>query len=653
MIRKLACAVLALCWTACAFAQVDLERYLKPDTYGAIKISPTGEYYAAVLNLPDRSVLVVQNRADGKITAKAGGRENSQIADFWWVNEHRVMVAMAEKFGTRDQPLPTGELFAVNADGSKPKMLIGASTSDGRGAEYNYIENPSDYQYAELVDTLPRDPQNVLVAISGYDKEPMTRVARMDVDNGRLTEVARAPVKRASFASDAAGAVRFAEGKDNENFSRLLYRDHDKAEWKLVNDERASGHVEVPLGFSADGKIVYLEVGQASGPDAIVAYDTASGTRRQVLRDKLVDPDHLLYAGSDFVPVGASFVSDRRRAAFFDENSEEALVQRTLEKAFPGNSVQVTSRTQDGQLALLLVSSDTNPGDFYLFNLKDSSAEGVFARRTWLDPEKMAPTRSVEFAARDGLALHGYLTTPKGGATGLPMVVLPHGGPFGAADQWDFDEESQLLAAAGYAVLRVNYRGSGNYGRAFMQAGAKQWGKLMQQDVTDATRWAIAQGVADARRVCIYGASYGAYAAMMGLASEPELYRCGVGYVGVYDLPLMVRTDSRYATWMKIWSQNWIGDPDTLGAVSPTTLAANIRSPVFLAAGGKDRTAPIEHSKRLEKALKAAGQSPRTLYVDTEGHGFYTLEHRRDFYTQLLDFLAANIGGSKAKALSP
>jgi dipeptidyl aminopeptidase/acylaminoacyl peptidase len=456
---------------------VDLERYLKQDSYGAIKISPTGEYYAAVLNLADQSLLVIQRRADGKITAKAGGRVNSQIADFWWVNDHRVMVAMAEKFGSLDQPLSTGELFGVNVDGSKPKMLIGASTSDGRGAEYQFIENPSDYQYAELIDTLPRDPQNVLVAISGYDKEPLTRVARMDVDNGRLSEVATAPVKRASFASDADGVVRFAEGKDRDNFSRLLYRDNDKSAWRVVNDERSSKHVEWPLGFSADGKTAYLQVQQSSGPDAIVAFDTASGTRTQVLRDRLVDPDEVIYAGADFVPVGASFVSDRRRTAFFDEQSVDAQLQRTLEKAFPGDSVRMTSRTQDGQLALLLVSSDTNPGDFLLFNLKDSSREGVFRAPHLAGPEKMAPTRSVEFAARDGLVLHGYLTMPKGGATGLPMVVLPHGGLRRRRPMGLRRGVAAARRPAGYAVLRVNYRGSGNYGRAFMQAGAKAMGQ--------------------------------------------------------------------------------------------------------------------------------------------------------------------------------
>jgi dipeptidyl aminopeptidase/acylaminoacyl peptidase len=245
--------------------------------------------------------------------------------------------------------------------------------------------------------------------------------------------------------------------------------------------------------------------------------------------------------------------------------------------------------------------------------------------------------------------LHGYLTVPRG-STGknLPMVVLPHGGPIGIFDEWGFDHEAQMLAAAGYAVLQVNYRGSGNYGRAFTQAGAQEWGGRMQDDVTDATHWAIEQQIADPAKVCIYGASYGAYASLMGVAREPKLYRCAVGYVGVYDLPTKHEDNSDRAKWMRTWSDEWMGDPQTLAALSPNRLADRIQAPVFLAAGGKDEIAPIKHSRMMEKALLQAGVPVETLYFPTEGHGFYTLEHRREFYTHLLDFLSRNLGGAKA-----
>ena len=630
-----------------AMAQVDVDRFLKRDTYGEVKISPTGAYYAATVTLTDRTVLIVLQRSDGKVIAKATGGQDSAIADFQWVNDKRLVVAMAKKYGALEQPYPTGELHGINADGSDAKLLIGSADPSVRGEVI--ASDGSRFQYAELIDTLPRDLDHVLVAVSNNSADPVTRVVKLDVATGKNSQIASAPLNRAKFVADADGVVRLAEGQDRENISRLLYRDDGKAAWRIINDQRSSHHVEWPIGFATDGRTAYLQVRQAKGPDAIVAFDTVTGTRRQILCDDLVDPEHILYSAGDSIPVGAVFMSDRRRSVYFDERSPEAETQRLLAKAFPGENVEITSSTADAKLMLLKVSSDRNPGDFYLFDRTSQAAKGIFSRRQWLVPSEMAATRSVQLTARDGMNLHGYLTLPKGKDSGLPMVVVPHGGPFGVADSADFDEEAQLLAEAGYAVLRINFRGSKNYGRAFEEAGARQWGAQMQDDVTDATRWAIEQRIADPQRVCIYGASYGAYAAMMALVREPDLYRCGVGYAGVYDLSMMYRELAGRATYLRNWSADWVGTPDMLEAISPVHRASSIKRPVFLAAGGKDFIAPIEHSRRMEKALREAGVVPETLYFATEGHGFYTEEHRHMFYVKLLDFLSSNIGGAKAK----
>lgn len=641
-------ALLALGQMVAAYAQVDLDRYLRPDVYQDIRISPSGAYYAAIVEMPDRTALWISRRSDGQVTARATAGPNSAVADFWWVTDERVVIAWAKRDGPLERPLPTGELFGLNADGSGAKKLISNLIPAVQGDAVALLDT-SNLQSAELIDVLPRDPEHVLVAITSYGVNPTTRVARMDVNSGGTETVASAPVTRARFAVDGNGVVRFAEGVGKDNFGQLLYRPDDRSPWRTLNDERTSGHLEWPLGFSADGRTAYLEVEQVSGPDAIVAFDTTTGQRSEALRDPLVDPKLILYSIPGDVPVGAAFVSDRLHTRFFDESSRDAVLQHSLEAAFPGQDVVITSRTADGQLVVFEVLSDTNPGDFYLYDRRTKSATGIFDRRAWIEPEKMAQTRAITLQARDGVALHGFLTLPRGADTGLPMVVLPHGGPFGIADEPVYDEEIQMLAEAGYAVLRVNFRGSGNYGRAFKTQGARQWGTRMQDDVTDATRWAIAQKIADPHRICIYGASYGAYAAMMALAREPDLYRCGVGYAGVYDLPLMYREDAAKGAYTKAWLRDWLGEPDTLAAVSPTQLADRIRQPVFLAAGGQDTRAPINHSWQLEKALKAAGNAPETLYVPTEGHGFYTEEHRRAFYRQLLDFLSRNIGGAKAK----
>jgi dipeptidyl aminopeptidase/acylaminoacyl peptidase len=241
------------------------------------------------------------------------------------------------------------------------------------------------------------------------------------------------------------------------------------------------------------------------------------------------------------------------------------------------------------------------------------------------------------------MTLYGYVTTPRGAGKNLPMVVLPHGGPFGISDEWAFDPEIQMLASAGYAVLQVNFRGSGGHGRAYRHAGVRQWGRSMQDDVTDATRWAISEGIADGRRICIYGASYGGYAALMGSAKEPDLYRCAVGYVGVYDVPMWIGKGG-WADSANAYLDGWVGKPSELVSVSPVHLARQIRIPVLLVAGGQDERVPIEQSEAMEKALRAAGVPVDTLYIRTEGHGFFVDEHRKQFYERLLAFLDANIG---------
>jgi dipeptidyl aminopeptidase/acylaminoacyl peptidase len=626
---------------------VDLTQFLKQDRLETIKISPTGEYYAVTMPLEDRTVLVVIRRSDKQVTAKVGGEKHSVVHDFWWANNDRIVVSMAEKFGSEDQPYATGELYAINADGSQSKPLVSPYGTDN-GVNTIRIGG-AEPRAASLIDDLPDDDRHVLIGMRTFSANPMTHVEKLNIYNGKLTRVASAPIRRARFATDSRGEVRFARGAGNDNISKLYYREGNGAEWQLMNDEAKTHRVEIPLGFSADGRTAYLQTEYPKGPDAIVAVNLDGGSRRELLRDATVDPHVILFQQNSAEPVGALFTSDRTRGRFFDECSQTARMYRALEKAFPDLAIAVTSTTKDGRLLLLHVWSDRNVGDFFLYDTQQKRADRVFSRREWLDPALMAPSRAVKLTARDGMALHGFLTVPpKAAADPLPLVVMPHGGPFGIFDDWSFDIETQMLAQSGYAVLRVNFRGSGNYGRAFYQAGARQWGGDMQHDVTDATRWAIEQKIADPQRICIYGASYGAYAAMMGAAMEPALYRCAAGYVGVYDLPAMHKDDAGVTRWMETWANEWVGERSTLASRSPTTLADRIKVPVFMAAGGKDERAPISHSKKMEKALKTAGTPVETLYFPTEGHGFYTEPHRREYYTRLLAFLARHLGGATA-----
>lgn len=628
--------------------QVDLAPYLRQAQYQQVKISPNGDYYAVITELEDRNAVAVVRRADNQPTAKITGRKDSVIEAFWWANDERIVASVANRLGSRDQPVSIGELHAIDVTGKNAQLL---ASPYGAAGPLDTTVQLTLQQGVYLFDTLPNDRRNVLVSAVPASRDPTVRVERLDVYTRQRSVVATPPVKRAEFVADADGQVRFATGANIDNVQKVYYRDEDAADWRLVHDAGQSGHNRYPLGFSADGTLAYLQVEHPDGPDSVVAWNPADGQTRELLRDARVDPYRILYDLDGRTPIGASFMSDRVHNRFFDDNAPTSRLYRSLERSFSGDAIHITSASADGRLAVIYSWSDRNSGDYFLFDTVNKSADRIFARREWLPPHLVPPSTLVSLKARDGLPLDAYLTRPLAAAEGpLPLVVLPHGGPYGIFDEWGFDDDAQVLAAAGYAVLRVNYRGSGNYGRRHRHAGAQQWGGTMQDDVTDATRWAIAQGIADPERICIYGASYGGYAALMGAAREPDLYQCAAGYVGVYDLTLMHRDASDRSRSTRTWAGDWIGARESLAGRSPTQLAARIKVPVFLAAGGKDERAPLVHSERMERALKQAGVPVETLYYASEGHGFYTEPHRREYYTRLLAFLSTHLGGATAKS---
>ncbi len=612
-------------------------QYLKRDTYEDIKISPTGDYYAATVPLEDRTILVVIRRSDKTVTAKVHLGEDSVVAGFWWVNHERVVASVAKKFGRNDEPYLTGELVAINADGKRGKWLASSE----------------EYTYAWMHDDLPDDDRHILIKVESTGENPETALQKMDVYDGSRSPVSSAPVRSASFTSDASGAARFARGAGNDNVSKLYYREKSGAPWRLVNDESASGVVVDAIGFSENGTTAYLWSERSTGPDAIEALNPDTGERRELLRDAVVDPSGILYALDGATPIGARFAHDGHRMAFFEPDAPPSKLYRQLQKAFPHHAVAITSATRDGKLLVVQVFSDRNPGDFYVFDTAARKMDPIFSRRIWFDPAKLPPTRSVEILARDGLKLYGYLTLPFGRepGTSLPMVLLPHGGPFGIYDDWSFDTDTQMLAAAGYAVLRVNYRGSGHYGRAFRAKRRPAMGisHARRPDRRDALG-----GRAKDRRPAAH------------LHLWRQLWRLR-GTDGRGERTVAVSVRGRLCRRLRLdkMHKTGFGDRRASRAIGCWTGSARARrwrrsrrtgmadedssAPVFLAAGGKDKCAPIEHSEKMEKALKAAGVPVETLYYPHEGHGFYTEEHRREFYTKLLNFLSRHLGGATAK----
>lgn len=644
-LRRFAGVLVGLACIAPASA-VDVASYIGKSEFGDAILSPTGEYMAVTLPLEETTALAVIRLSDKQVTGGGTLGKNRHVHEVWWANDSRLLFTSAQKIGLLDEPRPTGNMYTLAAESTSAEILVGQSVNVTSGGT-RLRGKTTERIWADMVDPLPGDDDHVLIAVGGFTDAPMTRVERMHVTSGRRIPVTRAPVRNASFLADHAGEVRVAWGTNRYDAMQTYVR--DGVEWSLVNDEASSGFHMRPVGFSSDNATLYVVSGRSEGPHVVEAYDMASGKRSVVLEDDRVSPYRIL-RGADRVPAGAMYMDGRTRTAFFDPEGPLARHYRNLEGAFPGQTVLVTSISQDGRRLLVDVSSDRNPGDYYLFDSIAKKADHLLSRRDWVDPDRAAAMRPFGFKARDGLDITGYVTVPHGSdGKGLPMVVMPHGGPYGVFDAWGYGSDAQLLAAAGYAVLQVNYRGSGNRGRAFQSKGAQEWGGTMQDDVTDATRWAIEQGIADPARICIHGGSYGAYAALMGVAKEPGLYRCASGYVGVYDLTVLHAEMEQSARGMSNWSRGWVGDDAArLAANSPVRLAGNIKVPVLLAAGGQDQVAPEEHTRKMERALKAAGVPVEALYYPNEGHGFYVESNRNEYYTKLLGFLASHIGGKSA-----
>jgi dipeptidyl aminopeptidase/acylaminoacyl peptidase len=356
-----------------------------------------------------------------------------------------------------------------------------------------------------------------------------------------------------------------------------------------------------------------------------------------------VDSVILDFAGRELIGVRGY---DQRQTTFWLRRDDPAAqTYQALERAFPQQRIAVTSTSEDGRLAIVHVDSDVNPGDYYLFDTASRRADFLRAGRIWIEPKQMRPKEPIALKARDGQELHGYVTRPAGDGP-HPLVVLPHGGPHSQRDVWEFDPEVQLFANRGYAVLQVNFRGSDGYGMSFMQAGFGEWGGKMIDDIVDATRWAIEQKIAPADRICIYGASYGGFAALMSAVREPGLYRCAIGYAGVYDLERTRESaDAPDSRWERSYLDRVIGtDVAKLRAQSPFHNAHKIEAPVLLIHGKTDWRADFEQAERMKSALEKNRKKVEWLALGREGHGAYDEDTRHQVYERILQFLAANLG---------
>jgi len=627
-----------------AQAAVPLAAFVHEDQYYNPRLAPDGKHIAITTRVPDGDrfvpVLTMYSLPDMKITGAMRFPKFELPVSYQWVSPTRLVVAKGREIGSREAPVATGELVATNLDGSKQEYLFGQDMwkSSSRGDRYG-----DDYAFGYIEDvSKKRDGHLFVTSRSWRGKSTML----YDIDSVRATRklIASVPEQDMTFVLQKSGLPRFAFGTDQQSHGVEYRFDDASGRWNKI--EKDTGRRYMPLQFSEDDRD-FIAVHSAKGePDRLVSENLATGERKVLFADPVGSAGSFIYT-RDSLPIGAESAIGIPKARYFDETNADVLLHKQLSAQFPGQALHFIDFSDDGKTLLFRVRSDRDPGSYYLFDRTTMKADMLFSAMEAIDPEQMAERRPISFKARDGLELHGFVTMPAHAAGAkLPLVLLPHGGPHGVHDDWYFDEDAQFLASRGYAVLQVNYRGSAGRGVNFKEAGYRQWGGKVLDDLEDGTRWLIAQGEVDGNRACAYGASFGAYASLMLATRDSNLFKCAVGYVGVYDLKLLAKPENnRQDDVMAATFRKYVGDDKAeLDRISPVMLAAKIKVPVFLVHGGNDKIAPVEHAHAMRAALTAVGRPPEWFLAPTERHGFYDTANRTAFYEKLEAFLARNIG---------
>jgi dipeptidyl aminopeptidase/acylaminoacyl peptidase len=621
-------------------APIPTENFFKKPEFSQLTLSPNGKYLAALRPVEGHKKLVIIDVVN-KTSALVAGSPQYDVQGVAWINNDRLRYSVGEEEAGKGEQTGGG-LFVIDRDGKNARTI----TPKARNMEHRPLS------YFGPVPEL--DSTDIIVA--GFERNAkQTDLYRLDTSTGRKTLLTfDAPEQANDWVLDHAGVPRVASATIKGK-TTVYYRAAARAPWEvLASFGRDDAGAIDPQAFDADNKTMYV-VARAPGQDkqGIYKYDFAN---------KRIDPTPVfLHPQVDIEGgvithrkegklLGVRFDADKPGIHWIDPKFR--ALQASIDEALPGrvNNISGFSTSETG---LMLVSSysDRDPGSYYLYDDNKKNLDFLLAQRPWIDPERMAEYRPVRYKARDGLEIPGFLTLPHGvPAQKLPLVVYVHGGPFVHGESWGWHPDAQFLASRGYAVLQPEFRGSTGYGWQHFRKSWKQWGLAMQDDVTDGVNWLVAQGIVDKNRVCIAGASYGGYAVMMGLAKDPDLYRCGINWVGVTDIDLLYSStwsDTSGGDWEKYGMPNLIGDPvkdaAQLRATSPLLQVKKITKPVLMAYGGKDRRVPLVHGEKMRDALLDNKVPVEWVVYPEEAHGWNKTVNNVDFWDRIDRFLSKNL----------
>jgi len=637
----------SLSYNAVAKIENPAEVFSRSAEFANVKISPAGDYISTITKHDGKNKLLILDAKTKKLHHAVFFHGNAQVGNYAWANDERVVLQKEYLKGWQDHPIYYGELMAVNADGSKATYLFGYNGGEGQRGSHIKRTTPISAT-AYILDPLPNDNRYMLVnAIPWRNKlsnETMQDVYRVDLYRGKRRKITRAPIGQSRFLTDHDGEVRFVTGEDKTNTTKVYYRKNE--DW-LNTDKLALNLADFhPISFADDKNSIYAagrEQGQTLG---VYKINLETGDKKQIIQDDVVDPSNFWINQETKQLYAVEFDNGYPGYAFVNPEESHSKILKQLLATLPGHQVRIVSESRNSETLIIVAFNDRNPGDYYIFDTKKLKLEYFVSSKQWLDPDLMAEVKPISFTNRDGKKIYGYLTVPHGKkAKNLPLVVTPHGGPYGLRDEWGFDPQNQMLASEGMAVLQVNFRGSGGYGRSFEEAGYQKWGTDIQYDIIDGTKYVIEQGLVDKDRICIAGGSFGGYSALMAPTLAPDMYKCAIGFAGIYDLPLW-KDDSDVADSRtgRSYQDDVLGtDMSQLKAMSPVYNIDKLKAKLLLVHGGEDERVPIEQFEALEDALKKHHYPYQKLVMDDEGHGFYNDKHQAKYYGEMLRFLKENL----------
>ncbi len=639
-----------------AVERLPIEDFAREPSTGRALLSPDGKKLAFVREYSGRSSLHIADLDTNKLSRLDLGEAlllndaPKGVGDFTWIGDNRLLI------NTTVWDAWYGVL-AVDWDGGAAMPIS--------GYEDNKINLHGDKStYHEVIHHFNDSDHTVLMLDrheGGVGRVNRPDILKVDTMNGVAVVKEKNPGEVAHWMTDFNGAVRLGILSHGAQ-SGVIYRESADAAWKTILPLKNRGGQLRAVGFDAAQGRPLVSGLTAEKRWTVFPLDPATG---EIGAPLLSDPeydilpnrpggvvDNIAMAGTIFsikkqALVGIRYYTESNRVKWFDK--DYATYQAALDHGLPNTVNLFVNASDDGQRLLWYCFSDQDPGIYMLLDLQKHSLKSLAPRMSWIKPAQMAPMLSVKYAARDGLVIHGYLTVPVGHPPkGLPLVVYVHGGPW-VRDIWGFDPLVQLLANRGYAVLQMNYRGSTGYGEDLYLEAKKEIGGKIQDDIEDATRWAIAAGVADPRHIAIMGASYGGYSTLFGLGRNPDLYRCGISMAGVTDWPAIYEnSDAAQDKAARRYWREQIGDPEKdlsrLQAVSPVNFAEKITAPVLIIQGKEDQRVPPDQAKRMIAALTKAGHKPETLFLSNLGHSFGNQQQRTEIYKAMVAFLETNLG---------